>query len=218
MDRSAAFLLSDVALWVVVALQAVVLIELLRAVGLLRLRIGDEAGALITSDALQRGTVAPAFVLPDLVSGRPVSLNDGSALPALLVFLSPGCASCRRLASELEGFAKEFRKDARTIIVTAADIEQTRRFVQEFDLRIPVLRDKDAAVSRAYRAERTPYGVLIGNDGRIRLQGVINDRSQLEGLLFEEGTPMSGDWKLVADGELAPAGPGAASPIPAESR
>src|SRR6266581_6817373 len=52
--------------------------------------------------ALEVGTPAPPFALPDL-SGRTRSLSEYLGRPVLLVFFNPGCGFCEQMAPRLAG-------------------------------------------------------------------------------------------------------------------
>lgn len=99
---------SNVLLWIVVVIQAFVLIELLRQVGVLRMRIGDEQAALfVDGEGLDRGTHAPEFRAIDVRTGSTMDSNDVLAPRTLLVFLSTRCQSCRELIPTLNELASE---------------------------------------------------------------------------------------------------------------
>lgn len=203
MTDSPVFIASYVVVWLVVLVQGLVLLELLRQVGLLRERVGVDKGALITLDGLDRGSLAPAFSAIDVVAGSTVTEAAFTGpTPNLFVFLSPRCDACRDLAAELPRFVREYRDEARVIVALAASTAQTRAFVREFGLTMPVLADVDQKVAAAYRSERTPTAVLIDGSGIVRLQGVTNSIRHLDALLREEGTPDAGvPWREITVAE-----------------
>lgn len=200
------FLFSYLVLWLLVVVQALVLLELLREVGLLRLQLPPDPGALIPNDGLARGSAAPEFALADARSGRTITEQSLRApLPTLLLFLTPRCQSCRVLASGLGDFADSVKDEAQVIAFCGARPADCVAFAEEFALDIPVLADPEQIVFRKYRAARTPSAVLVGGDGRIRLQGIPNEVGHLEGLLREEGTVQAGlQWLPTSSEETAP--------------
>lgn len=100
---------SFVLLWLIVAVQAIVLIECLRQIGLLKMRLGEEPGALIDPEALPRGTVAPAFDSVDTRTGERMTDAILRGRRLLMLFLGPS-NSCRSLAAGLGRFAAAYRE------------------------------------------------------------------------------------------------------------
>src|SRR6266508_707897 len=92
------FVLSYVALWALVVLQALVLIGLTRAVYELRYHPADPPS--------RQGSPAPDFSAVDL-SGSPVSAGSLRGKPAVLLFVSPNCPSCMVSLAELRPLASD---------------------------------------------------------------------------------------------------------------
>ena len=97
-------LISNVILWIVVAILGVTVYALARQVGVLYERIAP-AGALMISQGPEVGDEAPVFDLQTL-DGQDITLGGASdsGRSSLLFFLSPTCAtpycpSCGRLRS-----------------------------------------------------------------------------------------------------------------------
>jgi peroxiredoxin len=109
------------------------------------------------------GTVAPDFALPDL-EGNERRLNDLLGQPLLLVFFSPQCGYCARMAPELGALPEESH---RVVVVSRGDVADHRRIVQEHRWRHLVLLDEDWEVMSAYQATGTPTGYLLDAEGRI---------------------------------------------------
>lgn len=197
------------ALWVIVVVQSLVILELLRQVGLIARRLGPEPGALLDDDGLQRGSVAPAIDGLDLFSGRRVQSvqNDSRGdRPTLLVFLSPRCGACRDLAAELPEFARDFEDQAVVLTVCSGRREECIGLAKSTGIRSNYVLDEDQSITQRYRALRTPSAVLVGTDGLVRLHATPNHWRHLEALLREEATPMhSRAWLRTADGDAATA-------------
>jgi len=81
---------STIMLWVVVGLMAWLLAGALRQIGLLQLRLGDDPGALLTDDGLERGTVGPDFEAALIETGEPLRFGSIPGRPHLLVLMSSG--------------------------------------------------------------------------------------------------------------------------------
>lgn len=198
MTLSGILLVSYIALWIVVLVQTFVLIELLRQIGILRLRVGDEPGALVTEgEGLERGSPAPAFEARDLSTGTVMTQEIFDGHRTLLVFLTTRCQACRKLAPDLKRIARDYTGKTQIITICSGPGDECPTFAHEFGLPMPMLFDQDQQINRAYKVHRTPSATLIDANNRVRIHGIPNDWRQLEGLLHEEGTISgltSDDW------------------------
>jgi peroxiredoxin len=192
-------------LWVIVVVQGLVMIECLRQIGILRLRLGDEPGALIPPEALDRGTPAPAFSLVDSRTLRRVTEESLRGRRSLALFMSPSCSPCRALAADMPRFA-DYYPEVNLVAFCSGPEAACAAFAKEFQFPFPLLIDSLQSVSQAYGASRTPHAVLFDEEARVLIQGVPADWKQLEHLLDEEGTVMGvRNWLLMAEpGETLP--------------
>jgi hypothetical protein len=94
------WLVSYIALWVLLLLIAIVLLSVLRNLGLIYERI--QQGAVVAEDAI---TLADDAVVPDLplrtLTGETTTLAAFQGMPLLVRIVSPNCAPCRDLVSAL---------------------------------------------------------------------------------------------------------------------
>lgn len=189
-----------------VLIQGFVLVEVLRQIGILRLRYGDDPGALIT-EGLPRGTIAP--LVEDSI------LGEVSGLPGvrrLLVFLSPRCESCRIVAGFLHDLSREL-KDAKIAAICIGQDSECQQLARDTNLRLPLIVDRDLRISKSYDASRTPSATLVDADDRVRLHGIVNTVDQLRGLLNEEGTlKQFPQWSPTLSPTQAPANELSANP------
>jgi peroxiredoxin len=116
------------------------------------------------------GTVAPEFDLPDLGGDRQI-LTQFRAQSLLLMFFNPDCGYCRDLAPKLAAVSRNgtTTSDGKPLllVITSGDAEKNSQFFREHKITSPVLLQKDGEVARAYQANGTPTGYLVGPDGRI---------------------------------------------------
>jgi peroxiredoxin len=110
---------------------------------------------------LPLGLEAPAFELPDL-EGKTRKLGDFRGQPLLLIFFSPECGYCRKLAPKLATPTSH-----QMVFVSEGDAETNRKFFAEHKLDSPVLLQKHSQVASAYHVQGTPMGYLISAEGRI---------------------------------------------------
>lgn len=191
---------AEVALWIIVGFQTVVLVELVRQIGILRRRLGIERGALVIDSALERGSQAPVFTARELHSGEPYDLDALAGERALMVFISPRCQTCRTLIPGLPQFAREHRSRARMVTVCSGPEDECRALVSPYKL-APVLADPDQSLSKTFKIVATPAATLIDAEGRVRLQAIPGDIHQLEMMLDEQGTPGHDKlWTLASHG------------------
>jgi thiol-disulfide isomerase/thioredoxin len=113
----------------------------------------------------------PALVLP--VHERPPEaapwrLQDAVGKPVLLNFWASWCEPCRSEMPTLELLAARF--EGRGLQVMAVNFRETdsavRRYVDGSALSLPVLRDRDGAVAKAFGVTTFPTTVAINRQGR----------------------------------------------------
>jgi methylamine dehydrogenase accessory protein MauD len=181
---SDALLVSNLVLWGIVVVLAIVVLALARQVGLLHERLGP-AGALSLAGGAQPGEPAPQLEVEDF-AGRRVSIGgaDAAGRRTLLVFVSPACPVCRTLLPTLRALARQERA-LRVLLASDGPRAEHEAFVREHALGEPgyVL---SQPLGLAYRVPRLPWAVLIDAAGVLRSQGLVNSREHLESLLEAE--------------------------------
>jgi thiol-disulfide isomerase/thioredoxin len=115
------------------------------------------------------GGATPPLALDDM-QGRPHSLADYRGKVVLVNFWATWCEPCReempsidRLRSSLKGQPFEV-----LAVNLAEPLSRIEKFVAQMPLGFPLLRDRDGAVGKAWKAKLLPASYLIGRDGRIR--------------------------------------------------
>jgi peroxiredoxin len=133
----------------------------------------------LVSSGLEPGTEAPPITLPD-VNGGLVSLADFRGKRVLLIFFSPNCGFCVRMAPELAQLSADGPGDAPIpLVVSTGDVERNRELVKEHGIGCHVLRQKEMEVAQAYGVRGTPIGYLIDAEGRIASQMTIGAQALL---------------------------------------
>src|SRR5262249_33053757 len=97
------WLVSFIALWLVVLLFGFLLLGALRNQALLRWRLDQLEATMpskINRNGLKPGVRAPEFSLPD-TAGNQVSLQDFAGRKVLLTFTQSGCRPCQAVMPEL---------------------------------------------------------------------------------------------------------------------
>jgi methylamine dehydrogenase accessory protein MauD len=172
---------SHIVLWLVVLVQAVVIVALSRQVGLLHERISP-VGALDLGKGPKVGERAPEFRLETLF-GEPVSvggeLNDSRSL--LLFFLSPTCPVCEQLIPVIRSLRSAESDWLDVILASDGNFETHRNFVRDKGLEdFPYIVSTELGMG--FQVGRLPHAVLIDETGVVRAQGLVNTREHLESL------------------------------------
>ena len=128
------------------------------------------------------GTPAPAFVLSDR-DGHLHSLDSlrASGKPVLLVFSSPHCIACQKLAPKLPVLAERQASALQIVLISRHGVPPE---TQHADGRgaLLMLLQHDGEVSEAYDCVSTPAAVIVGADGLIQSRLAIG-ASDIEQLI-----------------------------------
>jgi thiol-disulfide isomerase/thioredoxin len=146
---------------------------------------------------VELGTVAPAFELPDVLSGRAMSRDDvfamsGDAGPGgkrglLVMFVCVHCPYVKHVEEELARIGNDYFRGGRGPIAIAAiqsnDVAQypedgpneMRKQAQRLGWRFPYLLDETQEVARAYEAACTPDFFLFDAEMRLVYRGQLDD-------------------------------------------
>ena len=196
-------LVSNVVLWVLVIVMALVIVALARQVGILHERVAP-AGALQPTEGPKVGELTEAMQLEDL-NGNPVTVGgvDAGDLVTFVLFISPTCPVCKSLVPTAKSLAK--KESARMRLLFASDgdkREQHLAYAKDLQLDdYPYVLSE--ALGLAYHVSKLPFALLIGADGSLQSKGLVNTREHLESLVeaMDSGVATLQDYvSLVADG------------------
>lgn len=133
---------------------------------------------------LELGTTAPDFALPDVVTGRTVSLAAFQDKDVLLVmFICHHCPFVKHVKDELARLGRDYAGKGVGIVgissndpaVSSDDSpEGLRRMVSEWGLTFPVCYDESQAVAKSYAAACTPDFYVFGRDRRLAYRGQLD--------------------------------------------
>jgi peroxiredoxin len=117
--------------------------------------------------ALPIGAPAPDFELPDLTGVRR-KLSEFRGKDVLLIFFSPKCGFCTKMAADLAALKTDGTGGrAIPIVVTNGDADENRKLVEQFGIRALVLLQEEMKVASLFHAQGTPMGYRIDPEGRI---------------------------------------------------
>jgi peroxiredoxin len=160
-----------------------------------------------TSTMLPLGTEAPDFTLPDVVSGRTVTLADLDDRAALLVmFLCRHCPYVAHVRPAIASLAREHVGSPLGIVAIGANDpgkhpedapEGLASEAVEAGYPFPYLFDETQEVAKAYGAACTPDFFLYGPDRRLAYRGQLDDSRPGNGI------PVTGrDLRAAVDAVL----------------
>ena len=164
--------------------------------------------ALTPSTMLPLGTKAPDFKLPDVVSGKTVSLATFDGKKALLVmFICRHCPYVQHIKEELAKLGKDYANSPLGVVaISANDAEnypddsppQLKAMAQELGFAFPFCYDESQAVAKAYTAACTPDFFLFDANRKLVYRGQLDDSRP------GNGKPVTGkDLRAAIDAVLA---------------
>jgi peroxiredoxin len=137
------------------------------------------------STMLALGTHAPDFQLPDVSSGKTVSLGDFRDKKALLVmFICRHCPFVKHVQHELAQLGKDYASQSLGIVAISpndADAypddapESLREMASELGFTFPLCYDESQDVAQAYSAACTPDFFLFDDKRRLAYRGQLDD-------------------------------------------
>ena len=131
------------------------------------------------------GTPAPGFDLPDVISGRRISLDSFADKKALLVmFICRHCPFVQHVQHELARLGDDYAaKSVGIVAISSNDIvshpedapERLREMATELGFKFPFCYDESQEVARAYASACTPDFYLFDESRRLVYRGQLDD-------------------------------------------
>lgn len=182
-----ALLVSNIILWVVVIVLALLVFALSRQVGILHERVAP-AGALQPTTGPKVGELTNAMEISSL-NGETATIGgeDESGLSTFILFISPTCPVCKSLvptaislvASEQSRMRLVFASDGAD---SEKELDQHRQYVETLGITdYPYLLSQQLGMT--YEVSKLPFAVLIGADGVLKSKGLVNTREHMESLI-----------------------------------
>jgi peroxiredoxin len=160
------------------------------------------------STMLELGTLAPAFSLPEVVSGRTISLasfDDDEAL--LVMFICRHCPFVKHVERELARLGGDYRNRSVGIVaISSNDVashpddspQHLKEMADELAFSFPLCFDGTQEVAKAYTAACTPDFFLFDRDRTLVYRGQLDDSRP------ESGKPVTGrDLRAAIDAVLS---------------
>jgi len=141
--------------------------------------------AVTPSTMLPLGTKAPDFALPDVITGKTVSLSDFAKRKALLVmFICRHCPYVKHVQNELARLGQDYDgKNIGIVAISANDAADhpddrpasLKEMATLLGFTFPLCYDETQATAKAYTAACTPDFFLFGKDRKLVYRGQLDD-------------------------------------------
>jgi cytochrome c biogenesis protein CcmG/thiol:disulfide interchange protein DsbE len=186
---------------------ALALVPALAFIGLLWI------GLARTGSQSESGSPAPSFELPLLDGSGRLTDEDLRGNPVVINFWASWCIPCREEAPLLEKAWRAYRDEG--VVFLGVNIKDApsdaRRFVEEFDITYPIVRDLDERLTRGFGVRGLPEtffvdhrwtfigaisGAKTGDQQGTVILGAISEEelvSNVEILIRRAGTATDGD-------------------------
>lgn len=144
--------------------------------------------ALTPSNMLPLGTQAPTFALPDVVSGKLLSLEQIStgAHATVVIFMCNHCPYVKHILPVLLDIASDYQnKGIHFVAISANDVasypddspEKMKALALAEAFPFPYLYDESQQVAKAYQAACTPDFFVFDDQHRCVYRGCFDDSS-----------------------------------------
>lgn len=164
--------------------------------------------ALTPSTMVKLGTPAPDFSLPDVTSGKTVTLGAFSKKKALLVmFICQHCPYVQHVKGELAKIGRDYQaKDLGIVAISSNDAESypddapegLRQMSEELGFTFPFCYDEAQSVAKTYGAACTPDFFVFDQNRLLVYRGELDDSRP------GDGKPVTGrDLRQALDATLA---------------
>ena len=163
----------------------------------------------VTSTMLPLGTIAPSFSLPDVVSGKMLSLDDiASDVATVVMFLCNHCPYVKHVNAGLVAIASDYMPRGVSFVgISSNDVvaypedspENMRGLALDVGYPFPYLYDESQNVARAYQAACTPDFYLFDADRTLVYRGQF-DNSRPSSDIPVTGRDLRGAIDAVLEG------------------
>lgn len=154
--------------------------------------------ALTASNMMNLGTTAPGFRLPDVLSGKELSLEEiRGEKGTLIMFICNHCPYVIHVMPEIMRVAADYRpRGAGFVAISSNDAvayprdapDKMQEFAAEWKMDFPYLYDETQEVARAYDAACTPDFYLFDAQLKLAYRGRLDDSRPRE----ENPKPLTG--------------------------
>ncbi len=140
--------------------------------------------ALTPSSSIEIGTKAPDFMLPDVVSGKKLQLNEIRGENAtIIIFICNHCPFVIHINEQIVKIGNEYEdKGVNLIAISSNDVdthpqdwpEEMKKHAQKHWYNFPYLYDETQEVAKSYSAACTPDIYLFDSDWKLSYHGQLD--------------------------------------------
>ena len=141
---------------------------------------------------LPLGTIAPNFKLPDVVSGKQVSLDElKSPVATLVMFICNHCPFVKHVNAELVRLAADYQpRGVSMIAISSNDVvnypqdgpDKMKETALQLGYTFPYLYDESQQVARDYQAACTPDFYIFDESLKLVYRGQLDDSRPSNGI------------------------------------
>jgi thiol-disulfide isomerase/thioredoxin len=167
------------------------------------------------SSMVELGTVAPAFELVDVVSGKAMGRDDVAALAdgrgLLVMFICVHCPHVKHVEAGLAEIGRDYAGKIAIAAISSNDVvsypqdspAEMKAQAERLGFQFPYLFDETQEVARAYEAACTPDFFLFDAEMKLAYRGQLDDSRPRRGD-FGNDIPVTGrDLRAAMDAVLA---------------
>lgn len=115
------------------------------------------------------GAPAPAWTKVTPLTGAPSSVDKLKGRVVIIDFWASWCGPCRMLAPRLSALKDKLGAQGLSVVgITTDEAENAAVFAERFQMRYPIVVDKDAETSRAYGITSLPTMLVLDKKGVVR--------------------------------------------------
>src|SRR3954454_9848151 len=175
---STLFYVSCAALWLLLLTIGVLVLLLYRHFGVMSL--GTLEG--VQRDGLPIGSVAPP-ISGVRAAGQTTRWEPQLGQPQLLLFAAPDCEPCATVLPHVERLGQAVNGGLGIAAVVPGPRDEVARCDERYRPSFPCLAEDGSGAFTRYRVRVTPFGIIVGSDGRVLAKGLCGDQVRLRGLL-----------------------------------
>ena len=175
--------------------------------------------SLTPSTMMELGTKAPAFALPDVRTGKTVTLSDFSDKQSLLVvFMCAHCPYVKLVEKQLAAIGSDYEPLGLGIVAISANdaeaypddaVEKLKEQAYRLNFVFPYLYDETQQTAKAYQAACTPDLFLFNTQRKLVYRGQLDDARP------GNGKPVTGKNLRAAISAIISGTPVSATQLPA---
>lgn len=132
------------------------------------------------STKLKVGDKAPSFTVQDIENNL-VSMDDYAGNPVILRFWTTDCKYCRADTPIFNEYFNNYKKDGLKVVYinSSSDSKTVREFVEDLEIRFPVVLDTDGKITASYNVQLVPQTIIISPEQKI-LAAILGGVSEKE--------------------------------------